>query len=153
MELLDQLDYWHWFVLAVVLVLLEVFSPGVFFIWMGIAAGIVGAILLAFPELHWQYQLLIFAGLSVIDIFAARLILQHHPIHTDEPTLNRRGEQYVGRVFTLAEPIVNGEGKIRVDDSTWKVRGADGPTGQRVRVTGVDGVVLLVRPESGDSDA
>jgi membrane protein implicated in regulation of membrane protease activity len=148
MELLNNLDYWHWFILAVVLVILEVFSPGVFFIWMGLAAGIVGGILLAFPELDWQYQLLSFALFSVTDILAARLILQRHPIKTDQPNLNRRGEQYTGRTFTLEEPIINGEGKIRVDDSTWKIRGRDCPAGTQVKVAGVDGVVLLISIES-----
>ncbi len=144
MDLLNNLDYWHWFILAVVLVTLEVFSPGVFFIWMGLAAGVVGVILLAVPDLGWQYQLLIFAAFSVTDILVARLILQRHPIKTDQPNLNRRGEQYRGRIFTLEEPIVNGEGKIRVDDSTWKIRGTDCPAGTQVKVTGVDGVVLQI---------
>jgi len=144
MELLGQLDYWHWFVLAIILIILEVFSPGVFFIWMGLAAGIVGLVLLAVPDLGWQYQLLIFALLSVTDIFAARLILKRRPIKTDQPHLNRRGEQYTGRTFTLQDPIVNGEGKITVDDSTWKIRGEDCPAGTKVRVTGADGVVLQV---------
>ena len=148
MELLNNLDYWHWFILAVLLVILEVFSPGVFFIWMGMAAGIVGIILLAVPQLDWQYQLLIFALFSVTDILAARLILKRRPIKTDQPTLNRRGEQYTGRVFTLQEPIINGEGKIHVDDTTWKIRGKDCPLGSHVRVTGADGVVLLVSIES-----
>ena len=147
MELLNNLDYWHWLILAVVLVILEVFSPGVFFIWMGLAAGIVGMILYFIPELGWQYQLLIFALFSVAAILAARAILQRHPIKTDQPNLNRRGEQYVGRVFTLDEPIINGEGKIHVDDSTWKIRGEDCPAGRRVHVAGVDGVVLLVQLE------
>lgn len=145
MELFNNLDYWHWLILAVVLVILEVFSPGVFFIWMGLAAGIVGGILFAYPQLDWHYQLLIFALFSVGAILAARTILQRHPIKTDQPTLNRRGEQYVGRIFTLEEPIINGEGKIHVDDSTWKIRGYDCAAGQQVRVTGVDGVVLLIQ--------
>ena len=106
---------------------------------------LVGMILYFIPELDWQYQLLIFALFSVAAIFAARAILQRHPIQTDQPNLNRRGEQYVGRVFTLEEAIINGEGKIHVDDSIWKVRGADCPTGNKVKVTGVDGVVLLVQ--------
>lgn len=148
MEFLHQLDYWHWFVLAVVLVILEVFSPGVFFIWMGLAAAIVGLALLAFPELGWQYQLLIFALFSVSDILAARFILKRHPIKTDQPHLNRRGEQYTDRIFTLEEPIVNGAGKIRVDDSTWKIHGNDCEAGTKVRVVGVDGVVLRVRRET-----
>lgn len=144
MEFFQQLDYWHWLVLAVVLVILEVFSPGVFFLWMGLAAGMIGLILYFIPELGWQYQLMLFALFSVVAIIAARAILQRHPIKTDQPNLNRRGEQYVGRMFTLEEPIFNGEGKIHVDDSTWKVRGEDCPAGQRIKVIGVDGVVLLV---------
>ena len=66
---------------------------------------------------------------------------------SDEPHLNRRGEQYIGRVFTLDVAIVNGQGKVRVDDTTWKVQGDDCPVGTRVRVHGVDGVVLLVKVE------
>ena len=58
--------------------------------------------------------------------------------------MNRRGEQYIGRNFTLEHPIVNGVGKIQVDDSIWKIRGEDCAVGTRVRVTGVDGTIMLV---------
>ncbi len=61
--------------------------------------------------------------------------------------LNQRARHYVGRIFTLEQPIVNGEGKIRVDDSLWKIRGADCPSGTRVEVTDIDGVVLKIRPK------
>ncbi len=143
-ELLQGMDFWHWWVIAVVLVILEIFSPGVFFLWMGIAAGVVGVLLYAVPDISWQQQVLAFAVLSVSSIALGRMLLNRRPIATDQPTLNRRGEQYVGRVFTLEAPIVNGQGKISVDDSTWKINGADCAVGTRVRVTGVDGVVLLV---------
>jgi membrane protein implicated in regulation of membrane protease activity len=144
MTWLSQIDYWHWFILAVVLMILEVFSPGAFLLWMGLAAGMVGLLLLIFPELSWQWQLLSFALLSVATIAMVRQFLRHRPIETDSPYLNRRGEQYIDRVFSLQEPIVNGEGKIRVDDSTWKIQGDDCPAGTKVKVTGVQGVVLLV---------
>ena len=137
-------DFWHWWVLGVVLVILEVLSPGVFFLWMGIAAGVVGFTVLAIPDLSWEYQILVFALFSVASIVAGRWFLKRHPIQTDQPRLNRRGEQYMDRVFTLDEPVKNGMGKIRVDDSTWKIHGRDCPTGTRVRVVGVDGVVLKV---------
>ncbi|HHO67888.1 MAG TPA: NfeD family protein, partial [Gammaproteobacteria bacterium] len=65
---------------------------------------------------------------------------------TDQPTLNRRGEQYIGRVFTLETPLVNGMGKIRIDDTTWKIEGPDCEPGTRIRVTGVDGTILKVEP-------
>lgn len=63
---------------------------------------------------------------------------------TDQPTLNRRGEQYVGRSFTLTEPIINNNGVIRVDDSTWRINGADLPAGSTIKVVGVQGVILQV---------
>lgn len=141
---LESLQFWHWLVLGVVLLILEVFAPTVFFMWLGIAAGIVGLVLALFPDLGWQMQLVLFAVLSVISVVAGRSWFTRHPIKTDQPTLNRRGEQYIGRVFTLDEPVVNGTGKIRVDDTTWKINGADCVAGTRVRVTGVNGTVLLV---------
>jgi membrane protein implicated in regulation of membrane protease activity len=147
MDWLQLAEYWHWWVLGVVLVILEVFSPGVFFLWLGIAAGLVGLVMFAYPELPLAGQLLTFALFSVVSILLWRAYLKRHPIKTDQPLLNRRGEQYVGRVFTLDAPVVNGAGKIRVDDSIWKIHGTDCPAGTRVRVTGVDGVVLKVDPE------
>jgi membrane protein implicated in regulation of membrane protease activity len=82
--------------------------------------------------------------LSVAAVVLGRVWLKRHPIGTDRPTLNRRGDQYVGRVFTLDEPVINGFGKIRVDDTTWKIRGNDCAAGARIRVVGVDGTTLLV---------
>jgi len=144
MELLSQIEPWHWWVLAVVFVILEIFSPAAFFLWMGVAAGLVGLIVLALPALGWEYQMFAFAVFSVASIALSRRYLDLYPIKTDQPRLNRRGEQYIGRTFTLHEPVVNGFGKIKVDDTTWKIEGPDCPAGERVRVVGVDGVVLRV---------
>jgi hypothetical protein len=140
----EQVVFWHWWVAAIVLVVIEVFAPGAVALWMGVAAALVGLLLLAAPETAWEYQLLVFAVLSVASVVAWRFYLSRRPIETDQPMLNRRGEQYVGRVFTLDEAIVNGTGKISVDDTTWKVEGEDLPLGARVRVTGVDGTLLTV---------
>lgn len=147
MVLLDQIDYWHWLIVAVALVVLEIFSPGVFFLWLGVAAAVVGGVLWLMPELSWQTQFVLFAVFSVVSIGIARMVLVRRPIATDEPTLNRRGEQYVGRTLVLSEAIENGIGKVRVDDTQWRVSGVDSPLGARVRVTGVDGAVLTVEPE------
>lgn len=142
-----QLDFWHWWVIGLVLIVLEVFLPGTFFLWMGIAAGVVGLLLFIAPGMGWEYQLLVFALLSVGSILFWRAWLKKHPTETDQPALNRRGEQYVGRTFTLQVPVVNGSGKIRVDDSTWKIQGPDCAAGTRVKVTGVNGVILEVALE------
>lgn len=142
--LLAQVDYWHWWILAGILLLIEMLAPSFFFLWLAIAAAVTGLVMLGVPELGWQYQLMIFSGLSVVSIALFRRYQRRNPETTDQPTLNRRGEQYVGRTFTLDEPIVNRDGSLRVDDSTWRIAGDDLPAGTRVTVTGVNGVVLKV---------
>jgi membrane protein implicated in regulation of membrane protease activity len=142
--MLQHLTYWHWFILAALLIILEVFAPGAFMLWIGIAAGVVGAVLYVAPTLTWEYQFILFSIASVGSIVAWRAWRQAHPVTSDEPTLNRRGAQYIGRVFTLDAPIVNGVGKIRVDDSTWKIEGADCPAGTKIRVSGIENTVLKV---------
>jgi membrane protein implicated in regulation of membrane protease activity len=138
-------DFWHWWVLAVVLVVIEIIAPGTaYFIWMGVAAGITGVVLMLAPALSWEWQLLIFSVFSIASIVLWRLYAKRNPVQTDEPHLNRRGEQYIGRTFTLTEPIVNGLGKLRVDDTTWRIESNDLPAGTRVRVTGVNGTILRV---------
>ncbi|WP_127474766.1 NfeD family protein [Sulfurivermis fontis] len=143
-DLIGQWNHWHWWILAVLFVVLEVFTPGTFFLFMGISAAVIGGVVLIVPGMGWEYQVLGFAVLAVVATVLGRSYLKRRPIHTDRPTLNRRGAQYIGRTFSLDEPIVNGQGKIRVDDSTWKISGSDCAAGSRVKVTGVDGTVLQV---------
>jgi membrane protein implicated in regulation of membrane protease activity len=144
MNWLDQIVYWHWWVLGISLLILEILAPGAFFLWMGIAAGVVGLMLFLFPATSWEIQLLVFALGSVASVVLWRRYRNYHEIKSDVPNLNRRGEQYVGRIFHLDTPIVNGFGKIHVDDSIWKIEGDDCPAGTRVKVVGVDGVILRV---------
>ena len=142
--LLEQIVFWHWWVLGIALVVLEIFAPGFIFFWLGIAAGVVGLVLIPAPDLAWQMQLLLFAIVSVVSIYAWRSVKRRMPTESDHPKLNRRGEQLVGHRFVLQDAIVNGRGTARVDDTRWKVSGEDLPAGATVRVTGVDGTSLLV---------
>ena len=142
-SLLSQFTHWHWWILALILLVLEVFVPGTFFLWMAISAIFTGLLALVLP-IGWEVQFLLFAILAVVSVTLGRAYFKRRPIETDRPNLNRRGAQYVGRTFTLNEPIVHGYGKIRVDDSTWKIEGADCPAGSEIKVVGVDGVVLKV---------
>ncbi len=145
MPFIEQIQFWHWLIAAVLLITLEmVVLPAVYFLWMGIAAGIVGVLMMAMPGLPFMAQIIVFTVISVVSLVVHKRYLKSNPPLTDEPTLNRRGEQYVGRVFTLEEPIVNGVGKIKVDDSIWKVMGEDMADGGKVKVTGVDGTVFKV---------
>jgi membrane protein implicated in regulation of membrane protease activity len=146
---LGKVVFWHWWVLGVVLLVLEMMAPGAFFLWMAVAAGVVGFVILFAPNLAWEYQILVFAVLSVVSIVAWRIYLQKNPTQTDEPLLNRRGAQYVGRIFILDADMPVGRGKIQVDDTTWRVvcdDGQDLSSGSRVKVVDVDGTTLKIEP-------
>jgi inner membrane protein len=141
---LAAVEFWHWWVAGIVLIIVETLAPGFFFLWMGVAAGATGFLLLVLPSTAWEYQGLFFAALSVVSVVAWRAWQRGHPTVSDQPALNRRGHHYLDRVLTLDEPIVNGVGKVRVDDSTWRIEGDDAPAGTRIKVVAVDGVILKV---------
>jgi membrane protein implicated in regulation of membrane protease activity len=148
MAWLEHIVFWHWWILAGLLLILELTAPAFFFLWLGIAAAAVGMILLVFPSISVESQLVLFAIASIVSVVAWRKYREARPLITDQPNLNRRGHQYIGRVFSLTAPISNGVGKVTVDDSTWKVKGPDLPAGTHIKVTGVEGVVFKV--ESAD---
>ena len=142
-ESLSNLQWWHWWIVAALLGIVEAMMPGAVAIWFAAAAAVVGALLLVIP-LAWQLQLVLFCVLSVGALAAWRAWKRTHPETSDMPRLNQRAAQYIGEVCVLSEPIVGGQGKARVGDGYWKVRGPDLPAGTPVRVKGVEGVVLIV---------
>lgn len=151
--LFADLQPWHWFILGIGLIILETIAPGEIFLWIGIGAIATGLIALGLSDLPWEQQSIIFAALSVIAVYVGRSWFKRNATPSDHPTLNQRGAQYVGRRFTLNEPIVNGTGKMKVDDTTWKISGPDLKKGVHVVVTGIDGTALEVTEAPQDSGA
>ena len=138
---LQGIVFWYWFVAGLVFFSLEALMPGAIFIWMGVSAVVVGALAWVLP-LGWKFEFVLFGVLSIASFFAYRKF-RREPA-SDKPTLNRRGQSYIGRVFTLAAPIVNGIGKVHVDDSQWRIAGPDLPAGAQVKVVDADGTTLKV---------
>jgi membrane protein implicated in regulation of membrane protease activity len=146
-ELISGLGLWSWWILGLVLLAAELAAPGVFLIWIGLAAVVIGALSLLFWEAafwSWQLQLLLFAVLSIAFALAGRRFYAGRNQISDEPMLNRRGESLVGRTATLQEPITEGRGRIRLDDTWWPVMGPDLPAGTRVKVVVATGRDLTV---------
>jgi len=139
-----EVSFWHWWILAGLLLALETVAPGAIFLWAGIAAAVVGILVLLFSSLPLAAQLFVFAVLSVATVFLWKKYVKSRKPKEQYATLNRRGEQYIGRRFTLDEAIINGIGKVRVDDTTWKVKGEDAPEGATVKVVDVDSSYLVV---------
>ncbi|MCC3862489.1 NfeD family protein [Pseudemcibacter aquimaris] len=138
-------NHWFWFILSLCLFALEMAVPGVIFMWLAFAGIIVGGVVLIDPSMGWEMQFIIFSVLGIISVYAGRTYLRKNPIESEDDKLNDRGARYIGNRYNLERPMENGEGKVRIGDSLWLVRGdftAD--VGTSVKVVGADGVVLLV---------
>ena len=147
MDYITNLEYWHWIVFGLILIIIEMLAPTAILLWFGVAAGIVGILMLLMSDMAWQVQFVLFSILSVTTLFGWKAYAKKHPVKEDQiyATLNKRGDDLIGRTFTLEESIVNNYGKIRADDTMWKIRcSEDIHAGKRVRVTEVDGTVLVV---------
>jgi membrane protein implicated in regulation of membrane protease activity len=136
-RIVSELGPWNWMVLGFLLLAAEIIAPGVFLVWIGIAALIVGAISLAAWGAvfwSWQVQVLVFLVLSLVSAYLGRKLVASRRDDSDQPLLNRRGVQLIGRTATLTEPIREGRGRIQLGDTLWRVSGPDLPAGARVRV-------------------
>jgi hypothetical protein len=125
------------------MLILEMLVPGVHFMWFGLAAVVVGVIALSVDiPVHWQ--LIVFAVVALSTILIGRRYWRPESVDSDQPNLNVRGAQYIGRVVTVEEAISGGRGKVRVGDTLWNAEGPDLPKGARAKVTGTNGTVLIV---------
>ena len=144
-----SLGVWDWFIVGGLLLILEILAPGVFMLWLGLAALLVGVISL-FVDWPWQAQFVVFAAFAFAAIPLWRRLALQVEGATDQPFLNRRAEAFVGRIFTLEKPIIDGSGTMGIDDTVWRITGADAPAGSRVKVTRVDGTALHVAVVAAD---
>jgi membrane protein implicated in regulation of membrane protease activity len=144
-EFITHLTWWHWMVLAVLLAAAETLIPGAVIIWFAASAGVIG-LLMVVVDIPWQFQLIGFGLLGLAALLLYRMYRRKNPGTFEQPNLNQRGLQYVGRELVLVEPIEQGSGKAKLGDGVWKVSGPELPAGARVRVTGVNGTILTVLP-------
>lgn len=144
-QFLPFLGGWTWWVIAGILLLIELTLPGVFFMWLALAAAAIGIIDI-FADLSWQVEIAVFAVLSVLLVLFVRPRVRLPEGETNN--LNRRMDDFVGRSYVLDEAIVNGRGKVRIDDTLWVVTGSDLDKGEWVKVKAVEGTRLVVEPAS-----
>ncbi|MFG1314812.1 NfeD family protein [Xanthobacter autotrophicus] len=147
-DLGSVLGPWAWFILGGVLLVAEIAAPGAFLLWLGLAALATGALSYV-VGLSWQSEVLAFAALAVIAVLVGRRITPAPGRASDRPFLNRRPEGFVGRVFTLEEPIVEGVGLVRIDDTVWRIEGPDLAAGRDVKVVAADSATLKVEAVEG----
>lgn len=137
---------WGWLALAALLFALDVFAPGFYLVWFGIASTVVGVLLFAVPLTN-PWPLVVFCAASLMSLMIGRALWgSHREIESDKPFLNQRGRQLVGQTYMLTEGISGGRGRLKIGDSTWTITGPNLPAGEMVRVTAAEGIVLTVEP-------
>ena len=145
---LEQLTFWHWWAFGILLLAFEIAVPSTLLLWPAISAGFLGLLILIVPGMGWESQLLIFSVLAVSSSVGWRYWQKQNPTITDQPLLNRRASQYVGRRLTVTEAFQNGRGFVMLDDSRWEAEAIDGTDysiGAEIEVDVVRGTLLRVR--------
>ena len=142
-HLADLIDLrWGWWIAAVVLAAAEIFVPGVFLIWLALAALITGGVALLFdPPL--AVDLAIFAVAAIASIYVGGNIYRRNAT-TSEPLLNNRAARMVGMRVTICEAIVAGQGRATDGDSFWSAKGPDLAVGTIATVVAVEGNSVVV---------
>ena len=135
---------WGWLALGFGLIAVEMLIlPGGFPLWIGLAALAMAGVT-ALVALPWQGELILFGLLAVLaSVLAWKLHYRAGRVDAADG-MHDRVEQLIGREFLLDEGTEDGVGRIRVDDSVWRVTGPAMPAGTRVKITGADGATLTV---------
>ena len=145
----EVLTFWHWLSIAGLLLIFELLVGAEFLLWLAFPAVASAGVAYIAPGMDWRIQVLLYIVFAVISLVVWKKYYRGQKlVATDQPHLNQRQQQFIGRTFTLIEVLNNDEGKIVVDDSQWRVRIAAGKAtakkGSKVKVIDVEGMILLV---------
>jgi len=146
MQWLTEISAWHWASLGIILLIMEMLGTAGFLIGSAIAAFLMAAVISIVPDLNWKWQLAIFSSTAIIFsvIYLKRFASFNEK--SDQPNLNNRAAQHIGKRYTLNEAIVNGQGRIQVGDTFWKVTcDQDLEASTQVEVTDINGMDLIVK--------
>ena len=144
MEWFGSLDaHWHWLAIGLLLAAAEIAAPGVFMIWLSVAALVTGLVVWLLP-IGLATQVVLFAVLAIVSVFLGKRYLRANPIEGADPKMNDRGARLVGETVVVTHAIDGGSGRVKQGDSEWLAKGPEAEPGTRMRVSGHDGAVLLV---------
>lgn len=143
---IETLAPWQWWVIGSIILILEIFAPGMIFVWFALSAFMVGVMSFVIPmALTWQ--LLLFSIMSVVSLLVGRRYLKSLPMGGDDADrINQGSNRFIGRRATVSTPIMNGLGRIRLNDSDWRAMGPDLPKGAQVEIVDAEGTTLHVLP-------
>ena len=143
MEMLfENLNFMHWLVLGLSLIILELFLWTVFLLWIGASAITVSIFFYLMPETAWPIQLLIFAALSLASTFLAK---RYYPVKTVDDELHEKAKTYIGKECKVSS-IEDGAVRVQIGSSLWFAKGTELSVGQTVKIIDVESSTFIVEP-------
>ena len=143
MEMLfENLNFMHWLVLGLSLIILELFLWTVFLLWIGASAITVSIVFYLMPDTSWPIQLLIFVALSLASTFLAK---RYYPVKTVDDELHEKAKTYIGKECKVSS-IDNGAIKVKIGNSLWFAKGTELSIGQIVKIIDVESSTFIVEP-------
>ncbi len=136
--------HWLWWSAAILLLVGEIALPGVYLLWIGLAASVTGVFAWLFPGLEYEGHALIFAGLGTVSIYIGHRYVYGKNGPEEDMPVNRRGQNHIGKTYVVSDAIKNGQGHVSVGDGRWLAEGPDTDAGEKVRVISVEGTILKV---------
>ena len=144
--LLDNLNYLHWLVFGLALIIVELFLWSMFLLWIGASAITISIVFYLYPEVSWGLQVLSFILLSAVSTFLAK---KYFPVRTVDDVLNLNAQAHIGKECTVVS-IENSIVKVRMGESLWFAKGCEMSVGQKVQIVDVESSTFIVEPSNKD---
>ena len=146
-EMITAHPHVFWLSLGGLLLAAEMLGGNGYLLWSGVAAVMTGLLVWLLP-FGWEWQGALFAVLTLVAAWLWWRWLNRQ-VRSQKPAdsaLNQRGQQLVGKRYTLDDTLINGRGHVRIGDSSWPViADEDLIAGTRVEVIAVEGITLRVK--------
>lgn len=144
-ELLNELNYWHWFILGLLLLILEAFGAAGFVLGAAIGSLLTGIIVWISGGMSWEAQVMLGAILATVCSIVYWRFFKAELQESDRPELNQKTAQFIGRKLTLQKDI-DFEGRIQIGDTFWRVKSESSlKEGDVVEVISVDETTLNIQ--------
>ncbi|MFC4291909.1 NfeD family protein [Sphingorhabdus arenilitoris] len=134
---------WLWFILAALLAIIEIIVPGIFLVFIAMAAALTGLATLLI-DISLPAQLILFAISSLIAVYGGKHWYNQQDVESSDPMLNNRSARMVGKTVTVVEPVDANGGRVRVGDGEWPARGPKMQPGEKARIAAVVGGIVEI---------
>ncbi|HUX55498.1 MAG TPA: NfeD family protein [Bacteroidales bacterium] len=139
-----------WFIIGLVLFLLELVIPGFFIFFFGLGAWVTALVcLIGNPDSITNFQILIFAIISVLSLIALRRIIQKKLFYSKDNLSEKIEDEFTGReAIAITDFSPENKGKVEFKGTIWKAEGtSDIKSGQTVIIIEKKNISLFVEPK------